>query len=178
MPETGTDQTKSGPGRRTVSESQARVIRTRLVAWKQTPEQQRVSLRTLATELGTSHQLLSFYLKGLNDWQKKDYEARAQAIRDRAEAENRCMTWWEESEMKALERAAFSCFLDSVIQPALKDLETLAKAGKLSKRHVKTISLLARRGVPMAKKILEKYQNNGKKMLEKHQNNLPVRQVR
>jgi hypothetical protein len=154
-------------GRRTADESQARVIRTRLVAWKQTPEQQRVSLRTLATELGTSHQLLSFYLKGLNDWQKKDYEASAQAVRDQAETENRCMTWWEESEIRALERAAFSCMIESAIQPGLKALEALAKAGKLSKRHVKTISLLARRGVPIAKKILEKYQNN-----------LPVRQVR
>jgi hypothetical protein len=167
MLETGTDQTKSGRGRRTASESQAKVIRTRLVAWKQTPEQQRVSLRTLATELGTSHQLLSFYLKGLNDWQQKDYQARAQAIRDRAEAENRYMTAWEEREVNALEREAFFWMIDAAIQPGLKALETLAKAGKLSKGHVKTISLLARRGVPIAKKILEKYQNN-----------LPVRQVR
>ncbi len=49
-------------GRKPADESRARILRARLVVWKQTPESQRVSLRTLAAELGTSHQLLAFYL--------------------------------------------------------------------------------------------------------------------
>src|SRR5258708_4296467 len=93
-------------GRKPADESRARILRSRLVVWKQTPESQRVSLRTLAAELGTSHQLLAFYLRGLDEWQRKDYERRAEDIRDRANAENRSITSWEESQVKALERAA------------------------------------------------------------------------
>jgi hypothetical protein len=84
-------------GRRTADQSQARAIRARLVAWQRTPEQQRSSLRTLARALGTSHQLLSFYLKGLAEWQMRDYRRQATAIREQADAENRYLTPWEES---------------------------------------------------------------------------------
>jgi hypothetical protein len=45
-------------GRRPAEESQLRVIRYRLIAWRETSEQQRVSLRVMAAELSTSHQLL------------------------------------------------------------------------------------------------------------------------
>jgi hypothetical protein len=44
----------------------------------------------------TAHQLLSFFLKGLSDRQKKSTQRRAKAIRDRVEAEDRCMTPWED----------------------------------------------------------------------------------
>jgi hypothetical protein len=156
---------KAKRGRKSLSESQAEGIRARLVAWKQTPEAQRVSLRALAVELGTSHQLLSFYLKGLNDWQKKDYRRRAKAIRDRTEAENRYMTPWEESQVKALERAAFHCMIDSVLQPTLKRLEADAgqwfQAGtKLSRLQLRAVKALDQMGVPIARKILEKHRNN------------------
>jgi hypothetical protein len=80
---------KVSRGRRRANESNAAAIRTRLVAWRQTPESQRPSLRALAVELGTSHQLLSFYLQGLDKWQKAEYEWRVKEIRDRATAENR-----------------------------------------------------------------------------------------
>jgi hypothetical protein len=52
-------------GRKTEQESRATEFRQRLMAWKQTPESQRPSLRALARELGTSHQLLKHYLDGL-----------------------------------------------------------------------------------------------------------------
>jgi hypothetical protein len=99
-------------------------------------------------------------LKGLNDWQNKDYERRAKAIRDRADAENRSMTPWEESQMKALEHAAFCCMLESVFQPTWKRLEAGAKAGTLSKQELKLITLLAQGGAPIDQKILQKLRNN------------------
>ena len=54
-------------GGKPAGETRATAIRARLFAWKQTPESQRVSLRKLAVELGTSHQLLAFYLRGLDE---------------------------------------------------------------------------------------------------------------
>lgn len=111
-------------GRKPSSESRSAEIRQRLLEWKQTPEWQRISLRELAVELGTSHQLLSVYLKGLNNWQERDYERRAEAIRNLAKAENRYLTPWEESQAKALEGAAFRCMVESLLASALKRYST------------------------------------------------------
>ena len=143
-------------GRKPGGESRAASIRARLVTWRRDPESQRVSLRALAAELGTSHQLLSFYLRGLDDWQRKDYERQAGEIRDQADAENRLMTPWEESQVRSLEREAYLLMIDSVLQPTLKRLE----AGTLSGRELKVVNFLAQRGVPIAQKILEKHRNN------------------
>jgi hypothetical protein len=54
--------TKGRKGRKPANESRTEAICTRLVSWSQASEGQRPSLRVLAKELGTSHQLLSFYL--------------------------------------------------------------------------------------------------------------------
>jgi DNA polymerase I-like protein with 3'-5' exonuclease and polymerase domains len=113
-----------------------------------------------AVELGTSHQLLAFYLRGLDEWQRKDYERRAEDIRDRAVTENRLMAPWEESQVKALERATYLCMIDSVLQPTLKRLEADSKTGTLSKPELRVISFLAQRGVAIAQKILQKHRNN------------------
>jgi hypothetical protein len=113
----------------------------------------------LAAELGTSHQLLSFYLKGLNDWQRKDYKRQAKTIRDRVDAENRFLTPWEESQIRALEHA-FCCMIDSILQPILKRLETKAESGTASKQELKIIALFAQRGVPIAQEILKRHRNN------------------
>src|SRR5258708_4160965 len=92
-------------GRKRISESRATEIRTRLVEWKQIPEATRISLRALAAEIGTSHQLLSFYLERLNEWQlnerAKEYRRQAKAIRDQAHAENRLMSEFEMERMIA-----------------------------------------------------------------------------
>ena len=53
-------------GRRPANKSRARELRQELIAWKQAPESSRLSLRSLACKLGTSHQLLAFFLKGLD----------------------------------------------------------------------------------------------------------------
>jgi hypothetical protein len=147
-------------GRKAIGESQASAIRTRLVSWRQTPETSRISLRALASELGTSHQLLAFYLRGLDKWQKTEYQRLAKAIRDRARAENRYMTPWERSQEITLERSALVCMMDEILAPTLKQLEADAKAGALSKQALKMVVFLARRGVPIAQKILEKRQIN------------------
>lgn len=70
-------------------------FRRALLRWNQTLESSRPSLRALARELGTSHQLLSFYLKNLHRWQSKEYWRQAKAIRARANAEGRDLTQQE-----------------------------------------------------------------------------------
>lgn len=66
--------TRNKRGRKPVGESRAPEIRARLMEWKQTPESLRSSLRALAAEIGTSHQLLSFYLQRLEEWQGTEDE--------------------------------------------------------------------------------------------------------
>jgi hypothetical protein len=66
-------------GRKTKQESRADELRQQLVAWEQTPESLRPSLRQLARDLGTSHQLLEHYLRGLEKWKHKELYRRASA---------------------------------------------------------------------------------------------------
>jgi hypothetical protein len=70
----------------------------------------RPSLRALAREIGTSHQLLNHYLKGLEEWQYEERFRQAikalKGIRARAQAENRFLTPWENQQFLALAREA------------------------------------------------------------------------
>ena len=66
-------------GRKKKPESRAQEIRASLLMWKQTPKSSRPSLRALARELGTSHQLLEHYYDGLEDWQHRERCQRANA---------------------------------------------------------------------------------------------------
>jgi hypothetical protein len=63
------------------------------------PESVRPSLRALARQLDTSHQLLGHYLDGLEEWKWQERRRKAQEeseeIRARAKAEGREMTWSE-----------------------------------------------------------------------------------
>jgi hypothetical protein len=61
-------------------------IREKLAAWKATPEAARPSLRILARETGTSHQLLSHYLQHWEKWHEKEWRRRAKELRGSAEA--------------------------------------------------------------------------------------------
>jgi hypothetical protein len=124
------DRVHGKPGRKPASESRAVEICSKLLAWKQTPELQRISLRTLAVELGTSHQLLGSYLRGLNKWEAKDYKCRAQEIRNLAWAEKRRLTPWEESRAEAFDRAAFQCMIESALTHALKRYEAELRGSK------------------------------------------------
>jgi hypothetical protein len=94
-------------GRKPNQESRSAELRRRLIAWKQIPESQRPSLRALACELGTSHQLLSHLLNGLEAWQEeeryREAKNRCKEIRSRAEAEKRPLSPWEEEQIRASE---------------------------------------------------------------------------
>jgi len=59
------------------------------VSWKQTAVTLRPSLRALARELGTSHQLLCHYLAGLDQWR---WEEKLRAFRTKAKAHNLTVT--------------------------------------------------------------------------------------
>jgi DNA-binding transcriptional MocR family regulator len=91
---------RTASGRKPTHESRATQFRKRLIVWKQTPEFLRPSLRELARQLGTSHQLLQHYLAGLEAWKAKERYNRAKEMaqkkadeaRARAKAENRKMT--------------------------------------------------------------------------------------
>src|SRR5215472_11848979 len=99
-------------GRKPTAQSHAAEIRGKLAAWKQTPESVRPSLRVLARQIGTSHQLLSHYLQGWDKWQAKQYQYRAKEIRARAEAETRPFVKDELSKQaEAYDWAAFQCMI-------------------------------------------------------------------
>lgn len=138
-------------GRKPIYESRAAEFRQRLVVWKQTPESLRPSLRALARELGTSHQLLQHYLDGLDEWQARDRYLRAKEsalekakqIRACAAAENREMTLRE------------CC--DAIITPGIldqiEDLRQKAKRGPLHRLEFKILQIWAKH-FPVARKVL------------------------
>src|SRR5215831_16932874 len=94
-------------GRKPKWESRALEFYGRLASWKQTPESVRPSLRALARELGTSHQLLNHYLRNWHKWQAKEYRRKAQEIRARAEMQNRTLTPREEQQATSYDQEAF-----------------------------------------------------------------------
>jgi len=99
-------------GRKPKQESRAIEFRQRLMAWKQTPESSRPSLRALARELGTTHQLLSHYLAGLEEWRReRDLEpfrvnAKARNIPLTPGLENRYIAWLRKIEARQARDAA------------------------------------------------------------------------
>ena len=146
-------------GRKPARESRAPEIRARLMEWKQTPQTFRNSLRTLAAEMGTSHQLLSYYLQRLDEWQDRrqgtEYEHQAEAIRARARAENRPLTQWEESQVVANRRAALRSFLRSGLPASLRRLQRkIGEACGPTKQQIVELEFFAGWGFPMAQKIL------------------------
>lgn len=133
--------TRAASGRKPKHESRAAELRQNLVAWKQTPESMRPSLRAFAGELGTSHQMLAHYLDGLDRWQA---EERAKQIRSRAQAEGREMTIRE-------------CYY-AIVLPGLsrkiQQLRQAARRGPLNHWQIRTLKLLATQGFSAANEIL------------------------
>ena len=130
-------------------------IRTKLLAWKQTPEPQRVSLRALATQIGTSHQLFSFHLRRLDKWQMEEYQKKAREIRDRAIAENRHLTQEEQMRCDSYSRTSLDSMIDSAICEMLSELRKRIKHGTLSGQFARVASLLGRKGYREAQEILD-----------------------
>jgi hypothetical protein len=97
-------------GRKTKNESRSAEFRQRLLIWRKTPELVRPSLRALARELGTTHQLLQHYLDGVGVWAAQqgrlrvdqEYKRKCQDIRLRANAEGR--STWDDPEMQKAAR--------------------------------------------------------------------------
>jgi hypothetical protein len=161
---------KSKAGRKRISESRATEIRTRLTEWKQIPEPIRISLRALAAEIGTSHQLLSFYLSRWDNWQRNEYRRKANDIRSRAETETRPQIVAEMlNQAQAFESMAFRLMLSSALNGALRQLKWKARDGQLARGEMKMLRLLASRGYRDAQEILDRYGST-----EKSKNNLPL----
>jgi hypothetical protein len=133
-------------GRKRISESRATEIRARLAEWKQIPEPIRISLRALAAEMGTSHQLLAFYLRRWDMWQAKEYQRSANDICTRAEAEKRTLTASEQAQVVAYTRASLQSMINSVVPDMLTMLRREARRGKLSRQHLRLAKILARKG--------------------------------
>ncbi|MBZ5701018.1 MAG: hypothetical protein LAN84_04155 [Acidobacteriia bacterium] len=147
-------------GRKRTSESRAAEIRARLMEWKQIPEPIRISLRALATEIGTSHQLLSFYLRGLDKWQMNESKRRSWEIRERAEAEGRSMTNVEQAQVLAYDRASADAMAECLISKIIGSCLTEVKRGtKLPPIMLSAIRVLAGKGDRKAQEIVEVHEN-------------------
>ena len=142
-------------GRKPAHESRATEFRQSLTAWKRMPESSRPSLRALARKLGTSHQLLSFYLKRLEKWQSEEYWRRATEIRARATAEGRPMTQWEEREVYAYNRAAVRAMVGPMLLDTIEQIQQEAERRPLVWQEIKVLKILAP-GFPQARELLQK----------------------
>lgn len=140
-------------GRKPANESRATEFRLRLWKWKQTPEAERISLRALAVELNTSHQLLSSYLDTLDEWLQRErseqYRRMAAEILDRARAEGRGITERERAQWEAYNRESVRHTLDRLIEKAAdrwtREMRNALKAGK-RREAIGCARLLARTG--------------------------------
>jgi hypothetical protein len=147
-------------GRKTRQESRSAEFRQRLLIWKQTPEARRLSLRALARQMGTSHQLLGHYLIGLEKWRYKELcrkaKAQSDAICPRAVAENRDFTPLEEQQIRTCDRT----IVQSLVAPYLLALFDLikreAKCGPLHRCQFETLEMFARRNYPGAQELLQR----------------------
>jgi hypothetical protein len=166
--------TRNKRGRKSARQSRAPEIRARLMEWKQTPESFRSSLRALAGEIGTSHQLLSFYLRRWDKWQAKEYQRNANDIRAHAEAEKRSMTVNEQAQVVAYTGVSVQSMINSVVPDILTALRKEARLGKLSRQHLRLAKILARKGYAReVERILSGKRQRRPHVQEPFKNNLP-----
>jgi hypothetical protein len=140
--------------------SRAIEFRRKLTDWKQTPESSRPPLRALARELGTSHQLLAFYLNGLEKWQGEEYFRQAREIRARAIAEDRPLTQWEDQQARAYDRAALHFTTGYMLRYSIKRMKKDSERGPLCWHDIQSLKMLAPK-FPEAQELLEKCLQNG-----------------
>jgi len=149
-------------GRKPAAESRGSEFRARLAEWMRKPEFSRPSLRALARELGTSHQLLSFYLKNLHKWQSKQYWRQAKAIRARANAEGRDLTQQEEQQFYAYNRAAMRSMVGPMLLDTIERIKVETERRPLCRQEIKILKILARQ-FPEAHELLQKRSQDGPK---------------
>jgi hypothetical protein len=123
-------------GRKRKQDSRAGEIRERLLVWEQESESSRPSLRSLARDLGTSHQLLSHYLEGLGVWQ---------ATRQMNEYQR----------LRVYGRKFVGQMLVVAMEKALVYWRRQARKKKLTTEQVETLEELTSKGHKGARKILE-----------------------
>jgi len=147
-------------GRKPKAESRGTEIRASLAEWKQMPQFSRPSLRALARELGTSHQLLSFYLKSLHRWQGKEYWRQANEIRGRANAEGRVLTQQEEQQFYAYNRAAIRTMVGPLLLDTIESIKVETERRPLCWQEIKMLKMLARQ-FPEAHELLQTRSQDG-----------------
>lgn len=154
-------------GRKFKQESRGTEIRARLVEWEQTREPSRPSLRALARELGTSHQLLEHYLNGLEKWRYKELYRKATEDSDqilaRVIVEERPMTQWEEEQRHACTIAAIRAKAGAILLDELAKLKQGARHGPLHPAEFKIVRILAKKRFPGAEELLQKCLRDGLK---------------
>jgi hypothetical protein len=161
---------RSSCGRKRAQESRSTELRRALLRWKQTLESSRPSLRVLARELGTSHQLLSFYLKNLHKWQSKEHWRQAKEIRARASADGRAMTQQEEQQVYAYNRAAIRAIVAPMLRDDIKRMKEESERRPLCRQEIKALKIFARH-FPEAEEVLQRCKQGSRK---NRANNLPV----
>jgi hypothetical protein len=149
-------------GRKCAQESRATEFRRALLLWKQAPESPRPSLRALARELDTSHQLLSFYVKNLHRWQSKEYWRRAKEIRARANAEGRALTQEEEQQVYAYNRAAMRATVGPMLLDTIERITVETECRPPCRQEIKILKILARQ-FPEAHELLQQRSQAGPK---------------
>jgi hypothetical protein len=141
-----------------MQESRSAEFRQRIKAWNRTPESSRPSLRALARELGTSHQLLGHYLAGLEKWHFKERYRKATQESDqiiaRAIVEDRPMTQWEKQQDYAFTLAALRAKAGWILLDELAKLKQEARRGPLNRHQIKMLRVLARH-FPKAQELLQ-----------------------
>jgi hypothetical protein len=100
--------------------------------------------------------MLSFHLKGLHRWQQQEYHRKAQEIRDKGLG----MTYADEQQMLAYERAAFNCMLNRALDGTLERVAAEAKSQGWTKKHAEFVKLAAQKGHPSAQKLLQSIPSN------------------
>jgi len=143
-------------GRKPKQESREAEIRARLAIWKQTPESSRPSLRALARELGTSHQLLGHYLTQWHKWEAKQCWRRARAIRSQADVEGRHITPWEERQALNWDREGIAVMLRPTLLKQFEEIKQDAHRGVLHPAQFKILKIYAGEVFPRAQELVEK----------------------
>jgi hypothetical protein len=165
-------------GRKPKAKSRAAEIRQRLLAWKQIPEALRPSLRELASQLGTSHQLLTHYLQGLDRWQVTEQAKAAReqsiAIRTRAESQSRPLDQIEESAVKFHNLAASWLSIEATLLKNLDQIKNAAKLGPLDWHQFQILKRMVNGqwvGASEAQGLLQKIRMGQIKTLSKRETN-------
>jgi len=151
-------------GRKPKYESRAPEFLQELMSWKQMPEHLRPPLRVLARQLNTSHQILAYYLDGLEirhamESKRRDEEEskrRMDEIRARAAAEGRSMTAWEEQQVATYRERRWRSGLSAALLNQLWKLKKKAENGPLDPIEIKMLKIYAKNGYPGAQEMLQR----------------------